>query len=421
MKTLTVFIFSLLFIYPVYAQRAPKNLDSMLQAQTSKARLSIERKPHVAVDPIIKDLQNEPLTHLSWQDFLTKNQHAKEVEMASNKLDNQATLLSAQEVEGSFMDMAKVGSHTPPYEQMAKGHRFIFIAESINHETPLAINEAVTIIKSIRKANPKARILLASEFLVWTGEPECSLLQKADGESCLSAGSAYIPTFEAAKQAGVDLLALDDFICTHYLDNYSSVKMGQFLVFVSPQDDVPSLNISSNPADDLVLSAEQFIAISPWGVRERTRQWARRINALRPFYDIILVHAGDGHINTTYSLDLAPMLKIKDYLLITLLPFKDLTPDAAQYYERRAQLAEQYNLQQGKASFAQTKETAEKIGDEKLGVESWKQAMDNPIKTVWIYTDLEKIKQSQQKSKKLKEINSAFPYSTENVLMVLLK
>lgn len=421
MKTLTVFIFSLLFVYPVCAQRAPKNLDSMLQAQTSKARLSIERKPHVAVDPIIRDLQNEPLTHLSWQDFLTKNQHAKEVEMASNKLDNQATLLSAQEVEGSFMDMAKVGSHTPPYEQMAKGHRFIFIAESINHETPLAINEAVTIIKSIRKANPKARILLASEFLVWTGEPECSLLQKADGESCLSAGSAYIPTFEAAKQAGVDLLALDDFICTHYLDNYSSVKMGQFLVFVSPKDDVPSLNISSNPADDLVLSAEQFIAISPWGVRERTRQWARRINALRPFYDIILVHAGDGHINTTYSLDLAPMLKIKDYLLITLLPFKDLTPDVAQYYERRAQLAEQYNLQQDKASFAKTKETAEQIGDEKLGVKTWKQAIANPIKTVWIYTDLEKIKQSQQKFQKLKEINSAFPYSTENVLMVLLK
>ncbi len=420
MKKLTVFIFSLLFV-PVCAQKTPKNLDSILRAQTSKARLSIERKPHVAVDPIIRDLQNEPLTHLSWQDFLTKNQHAKEVEMASNKLDNQATLLSAQEVEGSFMDMAKVGSHTPPYEQMTKGHRFIFIAESINHETPLAINEAVTIIKSIRKANPKARILLASEFLVWTGEPECSLLQKADGESCLSAGSAYIPTFEAAKQAGVDLLALDDFICTHYLDNYSSVKMGQFLVFVSPKDDVPSLNISSNPADDLVLSAEQFIAISPWGVRERTRQWARRINALRPFYDIILVHAGDGHINTTYSLDLAPMLKIKDYLLITLLPFKDLTPDAAQYYERRAQLAEQYNLQQGKASFAKTKETAEKIGDEKLGVETWKQAISSPIKTVWIYTDLEKIKQSQQKSKKLKELNSAFPYSTENILMVLLK
>lgn len=421
MKTLTVFIFSLLFVYPVCAQKAPKNLDSMLRAQTNKARLSIGSRPHITADPIIRDLQNEPLTHLSWQDFLTKNQHAKEVEMASNKLDNQATLLTAQEVEGSFMDMAKVGTQTPPYEQITKGHRFIFISESINHETPLAINEAVTIIKSVRKANPKARILLASEFLVWTGEPECSLLQKADGESCLSAGSAYIPTFEAAKQAGVDLLALDDFICTHYLDNYSSVKMGQFLVFVSPKDDVPSLNISSDPADDLVLSAEQFIAISPWGARERTLQWARRINALRPFYDIILVHAGDGHINTTYSLDLAPMLKIKDYLLITLLPFKDLTPDAAQYYERRAQLAEQYNFQQGKSSFAKTKETADKIGDEKLGVDTLKKAISNPIKTVWIYTDLEKIKQSQQKSKKLKEINSAFPYSTENVLMVLLK
>lgn len=69
MKKLISLIFSLLFFYPVTAQNIDQKLDDVLQAQTNKAHLSIQKKPYVVLDPIIKDLQNEPLTRLSWQDF----------------------------------------------------------------------------------------------------------------------------------------------------------------------------------------------------------------------------------------------------------------------------------------------------------------------------------------------------------------
>ena len=421
MKKLISLIFSLLFFYPVTAQNIDQKLDDVLQAQTNKAHLSIQKKPYVVLDPIIKDLQNEPLTRLSWQDFLTRNQHAKEVEMASLRVDNQASLLGAQQIDGSLMDFMNVETQVPPYEQMAKGQRFVFIAEAVNHETPDAINEAAAIIQAVRKANPEARILLASEFLVWMGDPQCSLLQKADEKPCLAALPPYAPVFKSAQKAGVDMLALDDFICMHYLDNYSGVKIGKFVVFVNPKDKVPSLNLSQDPQDDLLLSAEQLIAVSPWGARERTHQWARRIKALQPFYDIILVHAGDGHINTTYSLDLAPMLKIKNYLLITLVPFKELPPDVAQEYEHRAEITEQYNWEPNTAYSAEEQKTFEQLTEKKIGSEKWKKKDSPTVQKLWIYSDMGKIMQEYQQSKELQRLNKLLPYSTRNVLTVLLK
>ncbi len=405
---------ALLINSPLWAQAGTNQLESILRTQTQKAQ---QKSETLSLNQVLEQLQNEKISHLSWQEFLKQNEHVKEVEKASTKLENHLLnnqLGTLKEDANSNLFYHALG--LPPYSQLIKGQNTIFIAEDINHETTSAINHAANIIRIIRKENPQARILLASEFLNWLGDEAPGLLKKAGEKTNLYISEGYMPVFRAADQANIDQLALDDFIWTTQ-DNISIVKIGNFAVYASLEDQVPSLNLEQDKLEDLVLSSMQLISVSPWGVRERNRQWARRINALRPFYDIIIVHAGAGHLATTYSMDLAPMLHVADYLLISLLPMEQLPENKKIFYENRSNIAETNGLCQDGTCYGLDKDIINKASDQ---ISFFTQEMDNAKDIFWIYPNEEAVKKlnATQEQKKLKK---AYPYSTDKNLFVFIK
>ena len=42
-----------------------------------------------------------------------------------------------------------------------------------------------------------------------------------------------------------------------------------------------------------------FINVSVLGMKLRNEQWATYIRAVKPFYDIVIVYSGDGHVNNS--------------------------------------------------------------------------------------------------------------------------
>lgn len=340
MKKLIILFTAFLFTFaPVWGQHSKNaDLDKRLQISirtlTTNKNLEMQRTLRQETDiNLLKDI--------SWQEFLRLNEKAKERLLASTRLEAKALELQLKENPNMVLPQIEYKNSAPDYSH-AFTHKYIFISEG-SHSTKSAPQEVINILKAARNARPNAKILLAQEFLSWTGESKDSLLKKPGQNSELY--SSYPEVTQAADKLGIDQLALDD---TPYYaeDKNVFVKLGKFLVEVTPQDKLPLLSYTEcdDPLYNRWASAEQFIAISPFGVLERNYQWARRIKAAEPLYDLILVYAGNGHLNNTYSNDLPTLLKCKDCANIALAPTDPIDQAVEKDYETRFLKGEQYGI-----------------------------------------------------------------------------
>ena len=75
MKILLYTFLALLINSPLWAQAATNQLGDILRTQAQKA----QQKTH-SLEQVLQKLQNEKISHLSWQEFLKQNEHVKEVE-----------------------------------------------------------------------------------------------------------------------------------------------------------------------------------------------------------------------------------------------------------------------------------------------------------------------------------------------------
>lgn len=340
MKKLITFLFAFLFILaPVWGQRGKNaDLDKRLQIsiRTHKTNKDLEMQRILRQERDINLLKD-----ISWQEFLRLNEKAKERLLVSTRLEAKALELQLKENPNMVLPQIEYKNAAPDYSH-AFTHKYIFISEG-SHSTKSAPQEVINILKAARNARPNAKILLAQEFLSWTGESKDSLLKKPGQNSELY--SSYPEVTQAADKLGIDQLALDD---TPYYaeDKNVFVKLGKFLVEVTPQDKLPLLSYTEcdDPLYNRWASAYQFIAISPFGVLERNYQWARRIKAAEPLYDLILVYAGNGHLNNTYSNDLPTLLKCKDCANIALAPTDPIDQAVEKDYETRFLKGEQYGI-----------------------------------------------------------------------------
>lgn len=340
MKKLITFLFAFLFILaPVWGQRGKNaDLDKRLQIsiRTHKTNQDLEMQRTLRQETDINLLKV-----ISWQEFLRLNEKAKERLLASTRLEAKAMELDLKENPNMVVPQIEYKNSAPDYSH-AFTHKYIFISEDISHNTKSAPQEVINILKAARHARPNAKILLAQEFLSWTGESKDSLLKKPGQNSKLY--SHYPEVTQAADKLGIDQLALDD--NPYYaVDKNVFVKLGKFLVAVTPQDKLPLLKYKG--CDALYTrwaSADQFIGISPFGVLERNYQWARRIKAVEPHYDLILVYAGSGHLRNTYSNDLQTLLKCKDFAYIMLIPTDPIDQTIEKYYNTRFLKGEQYAI-----------------------------------------------------------------------------
>lgn len=341
MKKLITFLFAFLFILaPVWGQCGKNaDLDKRLQISirtlTTNKNLEMQRTLRQETDINLSKV-------ISWQEFLRLNERAKERLLASTRLEAKALELDLKENPNMVAPQIEYKNSVPDYSH-AFTHKYIFISENISHDTKSAPQEVINILKAARNARPNAKILLAQEFLSWTGENNVSLLKKSGQNSELY--SSYPEVTQAADTLGIDQLALDD---TPYYaeDKNVFVKLRKFLVEVTPQDKLPLLSYTEcdDPLFTRWASAYQFIGISPFGVLERNYQWAGRIKAVEPHYDLILVYAGSGHLRNTYSNDLPTLLKCKDFAHIALFPTDPIDPAVGKYYETRFLKGEQYAI-----------------------------------------------------------------------------
>lgn len=340
MKKLITFLFAFLFILaPVWGQHSKNaDLDKRLQISirtlTTNKNLEMQRTLRQETDiNLLKDI--------SWQEFLRLNEKAKERLLVSTRLEAKALELQLKENPNMVVPQIEYKNSAPDYSH-AFTHKYIFISENISHDTKSAPQEVINILKAARNARPNAKILLAQEFLSWTGENNVSLLKKPGQNSELY--SHYPEVTQAADKLGIDQLALDDNIYMAY-EEIVGVKIGKYSVWVTAQDKLPLLKYKG--CDALYTrwaSASQFIAISPFGVLERNYQWARRIKAAEPHYDLILVYAGNGHLSNTYSNDLQTLLKCKDFANIELFPTDPTDQAVEKNYETRFLKGEQYSI-----------------------------------------------------------------------------
>lgn len=193
------------------------------------------------------------------------------------------------------------------------------------------------------------------------------LLKKAGRPTDLTVSEEYIPAFQAADDLGIDQLALDDTVWGA-VDNKIGAKVGEFVVWSTPQDKLPAWGDQPNLSKETkrFYAMHQLVGASPWGVRERNRDWARRIKTLMPLYDIVIVYAGDAHLNNTYYLDLQPMLEQKDFVNITLYPLETLPQEHALTYQQRSDILESRNITQNKTLQKTKKQALDKIDLEQL-------------------------------------------------------
>lgn len=272
--------------------------------------------------------------------------------------------------------------------------------EDLNSSYQLLSDEGKTLLKKqydqqtqelaavLQQAKEWERELISLQIaadLEW--EP---LLKKAGEKSELYFPEEYAPAFKAADELGIDQLALDDDI-PGIIENQVAAKVGEFVVWTTPKDKVPTWRNITKRRESAEIkrfyALQQVLSVSPWGIRERNREWARRIKAVLPAYDILLVYAGSGHLANTYYMDLQPMLEQAIFMNITLYPMEELPQELAQAYAQRHHATERNGITQDQQLWNTKKNGLSNIHAEDLIDESHstQSQWNDAAKPFWIW------------------------------------
>ena len=352
MKKLITLLFAFLVILaPVWGQRGKNaDLEKSLHQRILLMQALYEAQAQILANSITDPQEKRTFLlkqetdlnlwkPLTWKDFLRLNEETKKQTLAAVREEIQQQGQWIKEYPNIIAPVFTMHNSVPDYSH-AFTHKYVFIAESISHETASAPQEVINILKAARKARPNDKILLAQEFLTWDGDEHTSLLKKAGKESKLESG--YPEVTLLADELGIDQLALDDGL---YMadEKQVAVKIGKYIVWVTPQDKLPLLKYKG--CDALYTrwaSASQLIGVSPFGMAQRNKQWTRRLKAVEDNYDLILVYAGNGHIGPNKLNNVQTLLNCKDFANIELIP-TDI-PENSTWYQARDKRGEKSGL-----------------------------------------------------------------------------
>ncbi len=100
-----------------------------------------------------------------------------------------------------------------------------------------------------------------------------------------------------ADELDMDILALDDLIWGggEFLAFW---KIGNFFIVIDNEDYPDFVKNPLNLTDKEWKKFDGFVSVSSLGMWFRNKQWASYINAVKTFYDIIIVYAGNGHTDS---------------------------------------------------------------------------------------------------------------------------
>lgn len=348
------FLLSVLCVWfcasPVRAQDSGDALrqrlqQSLLQHQSANAALGLEildpyRFYTEAVEQTAFSTPKYVMQELSWKIFLQKNKETSEVKAVDARVAaryDERIIHHLQNVK--YIDSVSF-SHSFDYSHwLPEGIKLIYVSEAISHDTRKAPQEVIRMMHQLRRARPRARILLATEFLVWNGEKGVSLLHRAK-QPQNNLYSHYQNVTQAADRLNIDQLALEDSIITTDENKHMFVKVNTYWVQL-PHTEQELQQIQQNnwqlhqgQRKRYRSDFSEMLSISDWGVRERNRQWARRIKAAAGAYDLVIVYGGSGHLDESYAFDVPTLVKEK-HVFVSLNPMENLPQGITAYYEQR--------------------------------------------------------------------------------------
>ena len=193
-------------------------------------------------------------------------------------------------LEEALEKVSTVEQKQPDYGTETKGIPFIYVTDASGHGTQSIVREVNAVMQAVRQANPKARILLATEFGVMLDfSTPIQFAGKTNKEMLITA--SYDQLVPQANQLGIDILALDDAIVGPLDEEYTWCKIGNRLLFIP-------LPYEKVMAQEQWEKIGGFVNVSTLGMKLRNEQWVSYIQAVKPFYDIVIVYAGNGHIDS---------------------------------------------------------------------------------------------------------------------------
>jgi hypothetical protein len=239
----------------------------------------------------------------------------------------------------------------PDYAKELAGKKYIFINESSNHNTASCLEETIRILTVLRKkVAPSANIVLASEFSLVSATNVWPIRFAKNPNPNINTLGIYKQLENAADRLNIDILALDD-ACYGTQDGTFYSKMGRVWTAFSenhPEMDAIAEGFGAEKTDPDYEVTEKaifqtFLASSDYGVQLRNRQWASYINAVTPFYDIIVMYGGNAHFSAEGNWDsVAFLLNPREAVSIYLFTEEQLPEEVQAAYDRTDELQKQY-------------------------------------------------------------------------------
>ena len=299
--------------------------------------------------PAFKEAGFLPAKEITWDQVernMAQLRSQKKQEQAAYKQDEQlySKILVPEE---AVQIIQQLRSDLPDYEKLTKHKKYIYIAETSAHELPSIIKEGQRILRQVRQANPGARILLALEMAVLVDQGNPPLLPYDAPNASVYIVDEYAGLADTARRNDIDILALEDhlILSTNTPKTYLA-KVGDYAV---------RFNTTANYVKNFVrgyekeaqqypaLVVQDLLARSDWGVLQRNKQWVNYIRTVENFYDIIIVYAGDGHLNVEDKSSV-PNLLAKNGILLDIASAEELPPNLQQFYDCAEKTQCKFNL-----------------------------------------------------------------------------
>ena len=334
-------------------QALERALSAKIEEETQQAAMSPTTRTQqirAALQTVMEQNQRRNRTPMTFDSFLSKAHQLEQKEEQAAHFQDQANaaFYKAFRFKGQPQMLFQ---GTPDYAADLQGKKYIFIGEASDHDQMPLVRHTAALLKTLRKQNPNAKILLANEFSV-VGDTHTWPIRFANIKNKnITTFEGYNELEPVADRLHIDILALDDGCFETDSQGNVFVKVGPSWVAFNAKDkriQNIAADFGMDPKDTNMVRAtfQYFLISNPYGVELRNRQWVSYIKAVEKYYDIIVVYAGNAHVDISgYRDSVALMLNPTQAVSISLYSTEDLSAGEQAAYAKREEIQNKFKSQ----------------------------------------------------------------------------
>ena len=282
--------------------------------------------------------------YITYSDFMKENEQLNTSfqTFVSGSMDSDLQTFLSAATDSDTASKVKISGieGRPDYGEAAKSARFIYLSETSGHGKKTVVNEVKRILHSVREKNPQAKILLAIEFAE-TANLSLPIQFANTLNQDIEWPTPYSQLLEETDKLAIDTLALDDSYIGKETENGNLwCKMGQSFVLLNKEDHPAFIENPVNITKEELLSLRGVLCGSRFGVQLRNEQWVSYINAIKSYYDIVIVYAGSAHLLSLPNMPGVPEKVNEKYIFFSIYS-SERTPQHQKDHKR-----EEYKLRQ---------------------------------------------------------------------------